>query len=105
MKTALNHVAFLVQSIEHALERNSFSSVDVGEIEAFPSEGTRELYVGSPAMGRILFMQAIAEGPYQRALEKRGEGLHHIALDVESIDAFVSQISGSGWYLSKARPF
>lgn len=99
MKSALNHVAILVKSIESALEQNPFSSADIGEIEEFPSEGTRELYVGSPVMGRILFMQAIGEGPYQRALEKHGAGLHHIALDVENIDEFVRQLSGSGWYL------
>lgn len=99
MKTALNHVAFLVKSIESALERNSFSSGDLGEIEDFASEGTREIYVGRSVMGRVLLMQAIGDGPYQRALEKRGEGLHHIALDVENIDEFINQISGSGWYL------
>jgi hypothetical protein len=32
-------------------------------------------------------------------LNKRGPGLHHIALDVLNIDEFVASLSGSGWLL------
>jgi hypothetical protein len=44
-------------------------------------------------------MEAIAEGPYKKALNKRGPGLHHIAIDVESIELFIKSITGSGWLL------
>lgn len=100
MKSALNHVAILVESIESVLEKNNFSSDLLGEIEEFPSEGTRELYIGlGHQTSRLLLMQAMGEGPYKRALEKRGAGLHHIALDVLDIDAYLEDLSGSGWLL------
>src|ERR1044071_1670066 len=96
--SALNHVAFLVDSIEMVLEENIFDPGAIGEIEEFPSEGTRELYIGqSDQMGKLLLMQANGPGPYQDALNKRGTGLHHIAIDVPSIDDFVATLSGSGW--------
>ena len=100
MKSSLNHVAFLVRSIEESVESESIKSDACGEIEEFPSEGTRELYLGKGHdMGRLLLMQAIGDGPYKSALEKRGPGLHHIAIDVEDIDSFVDQLAGSGWSL------
>ena len=99
-KTLLNHVAILVEDIESVLEKVQFTPDLLGEIEEFPSEGTRELYIGSDnQMGRILLMQAIGDGPYKNALDKRGPGLHHIALDVLNIDDFVTKLSGSGWLL------
>jgi hypothetical protein len=85
MKAALNHVAFLVGSIESAIRLIPSPSADRGNIEEFPSEGTRELYVGDSIMGRLLLMQPIGAGPYQRAMKKRGESLHHLALDVENL--------------------
>ena len=100
MKTVLNHVAILVESIELTLEKNLFSANFLGVIEEFLSEGTKELYIGlNHQMGRLLLMQANGAGPYQRALSKRGAGLHHIALDVLNIDDFVASLVGSGWLL------
>lgn len=100
MKSVLNHVAILVESIESVLEKNLFPSNLLCEIEDFLSEGTRELYIGSDnQMGRLLLMQANGPGPYQTALNKRGLGLHHIALDVLNIDEFVASLIGSGWLL------
>ena len=100
MKSVLNHVAILVESIESVIEKNLFESNLLGEIEEFPSEGTRELYIGSDnQMSRLLLMQANGPGPYQNSLNKRGPGLHHIALDVLNIDEFVASLVGSGWLL------
>ncbi len=100
MKTLLNHVAVLVESIESVLEKKLFQSGHLGEIEEFPAEGTRELYIGEGnQMGKLLLMQANGPGPYQNALTKRGAGLHHIAIDVLNIDQYVESISGSGWLL------
>jgi hypothetical protein len=95
----LDHVALLVVSIEAALQRMGLSA-DPSGIEEFPGEGTRELYVGdddTPA--RLLLMQPIGPGPYERALRKRGEGLHHLAICVEDLAAFTESISGTGWLL------
>lgn len=100
MKSVLNHMAILVESIESVLEKNLFSFHTLGKVEKFPSEGTRELYIGKDGqMGRLLLIEAIGEGPYQTTLIKRGTGLHHIALDVLSIDEYVRNLARSGWLL------
>ncbi len=71
-----------------------------GKVEEFPSEGTKEVYVGNEDYpGRLLLMEPIGEGPYASALAKRGEGLHHVAVNVKNLDEYVQNLSGSGWYL------
>ena len=94
----IDHVAFLVRNIEEVLERLDLEPV--GPIESFPSEGTREVYLGDEGRSaRLLLMQPLGEaGPYARALRKRGPGLHHVALRTASIDAFLNE-STAGWLM------
>lgn len=99
-KSTLNHVALLVEKIEPILAKKLFDPALVGRIESFESEGTREVYIGAENQsGKVLLMEPIAEGPYQKALKKRGPGLHHIALDVDDVTLFCRELAGSGWYL------
>jgi hypothetical protein len=100
MKSVLNHVAILVSNIESVVGKNYFDSELLGDIEEFPSEGTREMYIGSSdQMGKLLLMQPNGKGPYESAYNRRGCGLHHIAIDVLNIDEFVDSLAGSGWML------
>ncbi|MFW5688575.1 MAG: VOC family protein [Spirochaetota bacterium] len=95
----VDHIAVLVRSIERAIDTLGLR-VDHESIEEFPGEGTRELYVGdSKTPARLLLMQPIGPGPYERALAKRGAGLHHIALGTPDLLEFSDSISGTGWLL------
>lgn len=77
----LDHVALLCKSIESSiaslaamLPEEAASCFAPGKIETFPSEGTRECYVGQNKDGgaRLLLMEAVGStGPYARALAKR----------------------------------
>jgi len=96
----LSHVAFVVSSAARSAAVLSGRGYPAGPTEEFPGEGTREIYFGDPALrGRLLLMEPIGDGPYRRALQRRGPGLHHIGLDVENLEAFVDDLGGSGWYL------
>lgn len=95
----MDHVALLVRSIEDAVGGLGLDC-DLEAIEEFPCEGTRELYLGADgAPARLLLMQPIGPGPYARALEKRGPGLHHVAFRVPDLHQFAGSISGTGWLL------
>ncbi len=94
--TCLDHVGLVVSSIEKTCARQGLA-FDPGAIEEFPREGTRELYLGEPGQAaRLLLLQpldAAADGPYARALRKRGEGLHHLALHVPDVAACVQALA------------
>lgn len=94
----LDHVAVLVEDIEAAVDAWELPAAQA--IEEFPQEGTRELYCGAAGRsGRVLLMQPIGPGPYERAMAKRGAGLHHIALCLDDLSGFVSSLADSGWLL------
>ena len=96
----LDHVGLLVESAEKSAEHFRSRNLEVGPTEDFPSEGTREIYVGSRTQhGKVLLIEAIGPGPYLSALERRGPGLHHVALGVPDIRSFVTGLMGSGWHL------
>lgn len=96
---SLSHVALLVPSVDQAaavLRSYGFEP----EAPAFwEGEGTKEIYVGLPAANALLLMEPAKPGAYERALKKRGPGLHHFAIDVPALDPFISSIAGSGWLL------
>jgi Glyoxalase/Bleomycin resistance protein/Dioxygenase superfamily len=75
----VDHIAILVRDLE-AASTSLPQSCTLHTPEEHPTEGTREQYVtfGGANVPALLLMQAVAEGPYTRALEKRGPGLHHI---------------------------
>jgi hypothetical protein len=98
----MNHIALLLPSVETAAKflRRETNAV-IGAAEIWEGEGTREIYVGHHATqtGLLLLMEPAMPGAYARALQKRGPGLHHIAIDVLNIHEFIAGIAGSGWLL------
>jgi len=97
----IDHVGILVRSVERAAEALARLGVgSIGPKDAFPGEGTAEIYVGDSERGaKLLLMEAIGPGPYRRALERRGPGLHHVALVVDGVEAAVERGVAAGWKL------
>lgn len=99
MNPTPNHVAIIVPSVKKAADYLSQFGFQIGEMEQFDGEGTREIYVEYRKRNSLLLMEPLDHGPYKRAMEKRGPGLHHIAIDVLNLNNFVESLSGSGWLL------
>ncbi len=100
MKTCVNHIAILLPSLENAIKRLRKDGLAVEDSEKFASEGTEESYAGAEELhARLLLMTPIGPGPYEKALKKRGAGLHHIAIDVDDMDSFIHKMSSIGWLL------
>lgn len=95
----LNHVSILVKSVEKTATKLQGKGYDLGPVDTFEGEGTKEIYVNYANSGSLLLMEAIGPGPYQRALEKRGPGLHHLAIDVEKIVKSLEGFTKAGWEL------
>ncbi len=94
----LNHVAFLVPSVLRCAQRLAALGHHVGEIEAQPADGSKEVYVGPPsAEGSLLLVEPVGPGPFERARLKRGYGLHHVAIDVDDPAHYAVEVGKSGW--------
>lgn len=95
MSSPVDHVALVVRRLEPVLER--LEGLAAGPVESFPSEGTREVYLGAGSSRLLLMEPTNSEGPYARALAKRGPGLHHVALNVPDLEGFLDRVRG--WLL------
>ena len=96
----VNHIALLVQSVDASAVVLAKFGCQIGPKEEWEGEGTAEIYVGDKEqIAKILLMEPIKPGAYARAMERRGPGLHHVAVDVLNLEDFVTGLGGSGWYL------
>jgi hypothetical protein len=94
-----SHVALLVPSVRKAANSLRRFEFQIGPEELFEAEGTKEIYVEYGASNSLLLLEAAGPGAYQRAMEKRGPGLHHLAIDVLNLDQFLASLPDGGWSL------
>ncbi len=99
IKILPSHVAVLVPSVRKAADRLQKFDFQIGKEEVWDGEGTKEVYVESDKGNSLLLMEPIKPGAYQRAFDKRGPGLHHLAVDVLNLESYVESLAGSGWLL------
>jgi len=100
MPKRIDHVAIIVRSIEQALAfyRDTLG-IEPSEIREVPSEQVRIAFLplGGPGVSEIELVEPLsANASLNRFLEKRGEGLHHICLEVEDIDAALRELREKG---------
>ena len=94
-----SHVAILVPSAKKAAEFLQQFNFKIGSEEIWEGEGTKEIYVERDKGNALLLMEPFKTGAYQRALDKRGPGLHHLAIDVLNLESYIESLSGTGWLL------
>lgn len=64
--------------------------------EEIPEQGVRVTVVGLPGTRLEVLEPTTQDSPVARFLEKRGDGLHHLALGVPDIRAMVHRLKGFG---------
>jgi hypothetical protein len=96
----LDHIAIVTTSLEKCTSQIR-AVMHLREIQSFPAVGTREQYAvfGQNETPSFLFLEPIQPGPYQRALEKRGPGLHHLGCCTDSLTAAIDYFAQKGLLL------
>ncbi len=74
------------------------------KIEEVPSEGVRTSFFKSGSNKIELLEAQDASSPVARFLERKGEGVHHIAFDVLDIRAEMKRLSEAGFEVLDAEP-
>ncbi|MGQ0506036.1 MAG: methylmalonyl-CoA epimerase [Myxococcaceae bacterium] len=93
----LDHVAIAVKDLEKAIAfyKDAFG-LELAEIEEVAEQKVRTAIFGH-GMGRVeLLCPTEPNTGVARFLEKRGEGLHHICLEVDDIDAALTELKARG---------
>ncbi len=94
---SIHHVAVVVQDLKRALTfYQDALGLEVSERREVPDEGVEIASLPLGASEIELLHPTDAESGVARFLEKRGEGLHHICLTVEDVEAAMEQLRDAG---------
>lgn len=96
MPHRIDHVGIAVRSLESAAEFYEGIGLKVEHFETVEAEKVRVAMVPT-ADSRIELLEPLApDSPISKFLEKRGPGLHHLALRVPDLDAAIGRLRESG---------
>jgi methylmalonyl-CoA/ethylmalonyl-CoA epimerase len=105
LRYELDHVAVAVPDLEEAAKAYVEGlGIALGGVEVVEDQGAKVGFfdVGGP---RIELVQPTGpDTPLAKFLEKRGPGLHHIALKVDDIAAALERLKGAGVRLIDEEP-
>jgi methylmalonyl-CoA/ethylmalonyl-CoA epimerase len=94
---SLNHVGIAVRSID---EQKAYYETELGarfeHIEEVPSQKVRVAFFRINDIRLELLEPTDPSSPVQTFLEKRGEGLHHLAFTVDDIKSRIAELKQSG---------
>ena len=94
---SLNHVGIAVRSIED--QRSYYEDALGAEFEGFEDVPSQKVRVGFFRVDNVrleLLEPTDPEGPIGKFLEKRGEGLHHLAFTVDDIQTRIDELKTNG---------
>ena len=94
----VDHVAIAVHDVVKSAEtyRKALGIKDV-EFETVESEGVKVAIIHLEN-ARVELMQPTSDAsPIKKFLDKRGQGLHHVAFEVDDINGEVQRMEGCGY--------
>jgi len=102
----IDHIAIAVNDVEESAKvYQQALGVDSVEFETIETEGVKVAIIHLEN-GRIELMQPTNDAsPIKKFLDKKGQGLHHLALETDNIEGEVERMEGCGiQFLGKIRP-
>ena len=102
----IDHIAIAVNDVEASAKiYQKALGIDEIEFETVESEGVK-VAILPMENGRIELIQPTNdESPIKKFLDKKGQGLHHMALETDNIESDVERMEGCGvQFLGKVRP-
>ncbi len=93
----IHHIAIAVNDLDEALRfyRDALGAT-VSERREVPAEGVEIAFLPMGETELELLRPLDPENNIAKAIEKRGEGIHHICVLVEDIEAAVAQLEAAG---------
>ncbi len=93
----IHHIAIAVQDLDAALEfYHEALGVEVAGRREVPAEGVEIAFLPMGEAEIELLRPLDPENNIGKFIEKRGEGIHHICVLVEDIEASMAQIEAAG---------
>lgn len=94
---ALDHIGIAVKNLDEAVKfYRDVLGLELVKIEEVPEEKVR-IAMFKVGASYIELLEAMDEGSaIAKFIEKRGEGIHHIAIGVDDVDALTKELVSKG---------
>ena len=101
----IEHLGIAVRNIQESLKTfEKLLQKDCYKIEEVASEGVKTAFIQIGESKIELLESTREDSPIHKFLEKRGEGLHHIAFEVEDIHQEIKRLGQEGFKLINTEP-
>lgn len=101
----IEHIGIAVRNLDEAIKTyTELLGTECYKMEAVESEGVKTAFfqVGE---SKIELLEASNENsPIAKFIEKKGEGIHHIAFDVTDIQQSMKELASKGFQLLNEQP-
>lgn len=105
MVNKIEHIGIAVKNMDDAnVLFEKMLGVPSYKMEAVESEGVLTSFFQTGNNKIELLVATNPESPIAKFLEKKGEGIHHIAFDVDDIEAEISRLKNEGFVLINETP-
>ena len=97
----VHHVAIAVKNLDEAVKlyENLFG-VKASKVDVVPEQGVKAALIPIGDGGEIEFLEPIdPNGGVAKFLENKGEGIHHICLEVDNINQSLTELAEKGCQL------
>jgi len=103
--TAVNHVAVVVEDMEKSLLfwRDALG-IQLHELREVPAEQSQVAFLPVAGAEVELVMPTTSDSGIAKYLAKRGQGMHHLCLEVDDIEGMMSQLKAKNIRLITEEP-
>ena len=105
MTNNIEHIGIAVKDLEVAKSiYEKLLGTACYKVEAVESEGVATAFLKSGVNKIELLEASIPESPIAKFIEKRGEGIHHIAFEVDDIESEMVRLAAEGFTILNDKP-
>ena len=103
MTTKLDHIGIAVRSLESAKIYEDLGLV-IEHVEVVETQRVKTAFLSVGDSNLELLEPTSPDSPIAKFIEKRGEGIHHICLRVDDIEAHLERLKAAGYRLINEAP-
>jgi methylmalonyl-CoA/ethylmalonyl-CoA epimerase len=101
--TKLDHIGIAVKSLE-AAKIYELLGLAVQHVETVETQRVKTAFLSVGDSNLELLEPTSPDSPIAKFIEKRGEGIHHICLRVDSIEEHLERLKAAGYRLVNEAP-
>ena len=102
--TKLDHIGIAVKSIDAAAKIYADLGLHIEHVETVETQKVRTAFLSVGDANLELLEPSSADSTIAKYIEKRGEGIHHICLRVDDIEAQLARLQERGYRLINEAP-